>query len=59
MGFKIHVPSGLLCFVLFFIPSPLFLRVNHPNLRSVLFLEEMRLVFSQTWAGKASGDSFV
>jgi len=42
MGFKIHVPSGLLCFVLFLIPSPLFLRGSHPNLHGASFLEEMQ-----------------
>lgn len=59
MSFKIHVPFGLLWFVLFLIPPPLFLRGNHPNLHSVLFLEEMQLFSSQTQAENASGNSFV
>lgn len=48
LGFKIHVPSRLLYFVLFLIPSPFFLRGNHPNLHSVLFLREMQSFCSRT-----------
>lgn len=58
MGFKIHVPSGLLCFVLFLIPYSSEEAIQTYTVRH--FLRKCSVIFfsSLTWAEKSSGVSF-